>query len=200
MQALVFMLMAGVAPLTVVHQADAQPAAPPTAQAVTCAPGTPITLTGNGPGRAAFLLYFGSRPVGGGSVNAAGQFKTTLVVGRERAGDYPVMVRVRGTPDVLLSFTCTVPTATSAAVTTPIQVAVPAVEIVAPTEQPASTPIPTAVDLGIAQCQPGQIKGNRNSMIYHMPGQRDYEKTDANVACFDTEIEAQAAGYRRAKR
>ena len=60
--------------------------------------------------------------------------------------------------------------------------------------------IPTAVDMGSAPCQPGQIKGNRNSDIYHAPGQRDYAKTYANVQCFDTEAAAVAAGYRRAKR
>ena len=76
----------------------------------------------------------------------------------------------------------------------------PALAIVAPTEKPASAPIPTAVDIGADPCQPGQIKGNRNSQIYHAPGQRDYAKTQANVQCFDTEAEAQAAGYRRAKR
>ncbi len=37
-------------------------------------------------------------------------------------------------------------------------------------------------------------------MIYHAPGQRDYENTTANVQCFNTEAEAQAAGYRRAQR
>ena len=49
-------------------------------------------------------------------------------------------------------------------------------------------------------CAVGQIKGNRNSKIYHTPGQRDYAKTKSNVQCFDTEAEAQAAGYRHALR
>jgi hypothetical protein len=115
------MRMAGVAPLAVVQRADAQASAP----AVACPPATPITLTGTGPARTAFLLYFGSRAVSGGSVNAAGHFSITLVVGRARAGDYPVLVRLRSAPRTLLSFTCTVPAATSAAVTTPIPVAAP---------------------------------------------------------------------------
>jgi len=71
---------------------------------------------------------------------------------------------------------------------------------VAPLSGSGGEPIPTAVDMGAAPCQPGQIKGNRNSDIYHAPGQRDYERTYANVQCFDTEAEAQAAGYRRAQR
>lgn len=49
-------------------------------------------------------------------------------------------------------------------------------------------------------CTVGQIKGNRNSKIYHTPGQRDYAKTKLNVQCFDTEAEALAAGYRHALR
>lgn len=49
-------------------------------------------------------------------------------------------------------------------------------------------------------CQPGQIKGNRNSGIYHAPGQQYYRRTHANVHCFDGEADAAAAGYRRAKR
>lgn len=43
----------------------------------------------------------------------------------------------------------------------------------------------------------GPVKGNRNSMIYHAPGQRDY--TINNVVWFNTEDEAVAAGYRKAK-
>ncbi len=49
-------------------------------------------------------------------------------------------------------------------------------------------------------CKVGQIKGNRNSMIYHVPDGAWYAVTSKNVVCFDTEEEAQAAGYRRSKR
>jgi outer membrane biosynthesis protein TonB len=91
------------------------------------------------------------------------------------------------------------PSATPAPTTKPKPTAKP-VPAIAPTAKPASAPIPPAVDVGAAPCQPGQIKGNRNSGIYHAPGQRDYGKTQANVECFNTEAEAQAAGYRRAKR
>lgn len=63
--------------------------------------------------------------------------------------------------------------------------------------QPAA---PVVQDAGAYPCQPGQIKGNRNSGIYHAPGMRDYERTYKNVQCFDSEAEARAAGYRRAKR
>lgn len=60
---------------------------------------------------------------------------------------------------------------------------------------PTAAPSPVS-----ASCKPGQIKGNRNSKIYHVPGQRDYNKTTANVECFNTEAEAQKAGYRKAAR
>lgn len=47
----------------------------------------------------------------------------------------------------------------------------------------------------------GIIKGNRNSKIYHLPGQKDYDKiSPKNVVYFNSEAEAQAAGYRVAKR
>jgi hypothetical protein len=42
------------------------------------------------------------------------------------------------------------------------------------------------------------IKGNANSMIYHMPGQRFYAVTKAED-CFSTQAAAKAAGYRKAK-
>lgn len=47
----------------------------------------------------------------------------------------------------------------------------------------------------------GMIKGNVNSMIYHVPGGASYNKVaEHNAIYFNTEEEAQAAGYRRAKR
>lgn len=48
----------------------------------------------------------------------------------------------------------------------------------------------------------GKIRGNRRSKIYHCPGQAAYEDMadSDHLVIFDTEEEAQAAGYRRAKR
>jgi hypothetical protein len=80
--------------------------------ALTCFPGQPVVITGDGPARAAFLLYFGQRVVSGGSVTPSGRFATTLIVGNERAGVYPVTVRVRGTAQVLLEISCAVPDVT----------------------------------------------------------------------------------------
>ncbi len=47
----------------------------------------------------------------------------------------------------------------------------------------------------------GRIIGNVNSMIYHSPGQQGYKKVAfKNAIFFDTATEAQAAGFRAAKR
>lgn len=47
----------------------------------------------------------------------------------------------------------------------------------------------------------GKIKGNKNSMIYHVPGGASYDKISVNnVVYFDTEQDAINAGYRKAKR
>jgi micrococcal nuclease len=48
-------------------------------------------------------------------------------------------------------------------------------------------------------CPPSApIKGNANSMIYHLPGQAYYDVTVAEE-CFATAAQAEAAGYRAAK-
>jgi hypothetical protein len=85
---------------------------PLVADALTCPAGVPVLLRGTGPAHAAFLLFFGTRAVGGGSIAADGTFTARLVVGDERAGDYPVVVRLRGTLRILLQHTCAVPAAT----------------------------------------------------------------------------------------
>lgn len=47
----------------------------------------------------------------------------------------------------------------------------------------------------------GVIKGNRKSMIYHVPGGASYNRVSVNnVVYFNTEEEAIAAGYRKAKK
>ena len=47
-----------------------------------------------------------------------------------------------------------------------------------------------------------KIYGNRRSKIYHCPGQAAYEemKDSPNLVIFDSEEQAQAAGYRKAAR
>lgn len=46
----------------------------------------------------------------------------------------------------------------------------------------------------------GKIIGNKNSLIYHVPGGGSYNKvSEANRVYFASEEEAQKAGYRKAK-
>lgn len=47
----------------------------------------------------------------------------------------------------------------------------------------------------------GEIRGNKRSGIYHCPGQRAYDEMEdsRNLIVFDSEEEAIAAGYRKAK-
>ncbi|RVU73121.1 MULTISPECIES: hypothetical protein [Lactobacillus] len=46
----------------------------------------------------------------------------------------------------------------------------------------------------------GKIVGNVNSKIYHVPGQAGYRMNSSNAVYFNSEAEAQAAGYRKALR
>lgn len=46
----------------------------------------------------------------------------------------------------------------------------------------------------------GVIVGNSRSMIYHVPGQRGYKMNSENAVYFNSEAEAQAAGYRKSLR
>jgi hypothetical protein len=82
---------------------------PTPVDAMICAPGVAVEISGGGPARAPLLLYFGERAVGGGSVAPNGRFALKLIVGQERAGEYQVTVRVRGTSQALRTITCLVP-------------------------------------------------------------------------------------------
>ena len=73
----------------------------------------------------------------------------------------------------------------------------PAIYIPAPNNGSAGQRQSDAVS---APCLIGQVKGNANSGIYHVPGGAYYARTYANVECFDTEQQARNAGYRPSKR
>lgn len=46
----------------------------------------------------------------------------------------------------------------------------------------------------------GKIIGNKNSMIYHIPGSASYNRINPeNRVYFDTEADAEKAGYRKTK-
>jgi hypothetical protein len=82
-------------------------------QALTCVPGETVPIKGAGPVATGLLLRFGGRIVGGGVSDASGAYRLSLQVGQERPGDYPVVVEVRETRDVLQRLTCTVPGASA---------------------------------------------------------------------------------------
>jgi hypothetical protein len=82
---------------------------PTPSDGVICPPETEIVFTGEGPPRAALLLAFEQRIVGGGSTDAGGRFRIPLAVGNERPGYYIVTVHVRGIKQVLRQWTCIVP-------------------------------------------------------------------------------------------
>jgi hypothetical protein len=71
---------------------------------------------------------------------------------------------------------------------------------------PAVTPIFAGTGRNITvspeyyPCKDGQIKGNKNSKIYHTPKGASYAKTFRNVVCFDTEAEAKSAKFRSAEK
>jgi hypothetical protein len=77
-----------------------------------------------------------------------------------------------------------------------------------PTSAPTSVPVAPAqpvftgetVDPPWWPCAEGQIKGNRDSGKYHVPSGQFYDKTYEGVECFNTETEAEAAGYIRSQR
>jgi hypothetical protein len=60
-----------------------------------CRSGERIVITGVGPPRESFLLYFGRRAVSGGSVAPNGVYRIEMLIGPERPGEYPVSVRLR---------------------------------------------------------------------------------------------------------
>ncbi|MDO4911974.1 MAG: DNA/RNA non-specific endonuclease [Lactobacillus sp.] len=46
----------------------------------------------------------------------------------------------------------------------------------------------------------GKIVGNKNTKIYHVPGQFNYKINKSNAVYFQTEAQAQRAGYRKSKK
>lgn len=66
---------------------------------------------------------------------------------------------------------------------------------------PASSAAHTTTQRGnMNTASTGKIVGNRNSHIYHVPGQSGYRMNASNAVYFQTEQQAQAAGYRKALR
>jgi hypothetical protein len=124
--------------------------------------------------------------------------------------DTPEPTNTPGPTDTLSPTAPVSPTTTETPtnVPTPTSITPPTASVATSTPPPTSAPSgsdnPTfsgdVVDPSWWPCQQGQIKANRNSGIYHVPGGAFYARTYENVECFNTEANAQAAGYRRAQR
>jgi hypothetical protein len=87
-----------VPPPTAAPPVPPTPTSPPIAQLLTisdCRAGVQVIITGSGPAREPYLLFFGRRAVAGGSVAPDGRFQISLLIGQERPGTYPVTVRQR---------------------------------------------------------------------------------------------------------
>lgn len=64
---------------------------------------------------------------------------------------------------------------------------------------PSTTSISSSGDMKTDQAN-GMIVGNANSHIYHTPDQQGYHMNPANAVYFNSEAEAQAAGFRKSLR
>lgn len=63
----------------------------------------------------------------------------------------------------------------------------------------ATTTAQAAAPASRATASANEVRGNKNSMIYHVPGCQHYNSISArNVVVFKTEAAARAAGYRKA--
>lgn len=92
--------------LVAISLADAQQGA----VALSCAPGQVVMISGQGaPQRAALLLLFGGRTVGGGLSDASGSFAIPVTVGQERPGSYEIRVETREARALIAERTCIVP-------------------------------------------------------------------------------------------
>lgn len=128
---------------------------------------------------------------------------STVVVPPEALSDLATAVAVVGTQSALMREA--ISTLEPAATITPTPTAEEAPETdglnllgSASPPSPAMRP-PASSAADAAPCAVQQVKGNLNSMIYHVPGGGSYARTKANVVCFATEAQATAAGYRKAR-
>jgi hypothetical protein len=88
------------------------PTLDPESTLLTCIPGTVTLIVGSGPPSTELLLFFGGRPVGGGTSDAAGQYRIPITIGSERPGDYLVQVTTRRHRRLVRELTCRVPVPT----------------------------------------------------------------------------------------
>ncbi len=83
--------------------------ASPTPALPECRPGSTVFVSGKAPPKAALLLLFDERPVGGGTAREDGSFALPLKVGQEKPGVHDISVRIRGPMRAVLQKQCMVP-------------------------------------------------------------------------------------------
>lgn len=106
--------------LTAVLSSAAQTSSDTLPEQITCVPGTTVFLQGRGDVGTALLVQFDGVYVGGGSVKPGGIYTIPLNIDpATKAGEYPVVVEVRGTREVIADTTCVVPGAAEETTGTP---------------------------------------------------------------------------------
>lgn len=140
----------------------------------------------------------------------AGVFVVVGLCGTLAACGSPEPITTAAAPLTAVTMPATTAEPTTLPIAEPIAepTAEPTVEPIAaePTPEATAAPVPApAVAGGPVQPAGGEcpaaapIKGNRDSMIYHVPGGGSYSRTRPED-CFASAADAEAAGYRRAKR
>ncbi len=74
-----------------------------------CSPQSIARVEGLGPPDTELVVFFGERPVGGGTTDGEGNYTITLNIGSERPGNYLVEVRTRRRRELVQEVICLVP-------------------------------------------------------------------------------------------
>jgi hypothetical protein len=86
------------------------PTATPEPDSMECPAEAVTEIAGQGPPNTPLVLYFGDRPVGGGTTNSEGFYSIPLKIVHERTNEtYEVEVRIRDNHKVIRTVTCIVP-------------------------------------------------------------------------------------------
>ena len=75
-----------------------------------CLPDVPVIIEGTGPPNKVLLLYFKDRVIGGTTTDARGFYRLTLVMGKEKPGEYLLELKQRGNyHELVRQLVCRVP-------------------------------------------------------------------------------------------
>jgi hypothetical protein len=94
----------------VVATETSTPTMTPEPDSMECPAEAVTEIAGQGPPNTPLVLYFGDRPVGGGTTNSEGFYSIPLKIVHERTNEtYQVEVRIRDNHKVIRTVTCIVP-------------------------------------------------------------------------------------------